>query len=123
MRLLHIVLLVMLIPLTLHAAFEASYDPAPVLFFEPSTGYLPASKLVAKLGTLSISSGGEALFHPSLLGISISHEFLFTGLVSPESGGSGYQTTTSLFYLYAVSTTKKGTETKKVTYSNGYSDL
>lgn len=109
MRLLCIVLLIVFIPLALHAAFDATYDPEPVLFFEPGTAPLSTNKLVAKLGTLKIYRDSGPLHYPTLMATTtLSHEFWFTGPISPGGGGSNYQTDTVLFYLYAVSTTKQG---------------
>jgi hypothetical protein len=100
MRLLCAVLLIVLIPLTLHADFEATYEPAPVLFFEPGTAPLPTNKLVAKLGTLKIYRDSGPLHHPTLITITMSHEFWFTGPISSGGGGSNYQTDTVLFFRF-----------------------
>ncbi len=112
MRLLRTVLLIILIPLSLHAAITVTYNPASVLFFEPSTAPLPTERLVAKLGTLTFDRGDAPLHDPTLVTIAMGNVFLFEG---PISLGEGlpYQTDTTPFHLYAVSTDTKGTKRAK----------
>lgn len=112
MKYLRILLLLLLLPLSLHAAITATYDPMPVLFFEPSISPLPANRLVAHLGTLTIHTGGDNLFSPNLLTVNMSYDFYFTGPTSwgnTTNGQPDYQNSESQFYLYAVSTLKNKT--------------
>ena len=121
MRLLCTVLLVILIPLTLHAAVTASYDPEPVLFFEPSAEHphLPSDKLVAKLGTVTFT--GNPIHHPTFVPTTMTCEFVFSGPIS--SGNGGHTPGNPLFFLYAVTTSHQGTTVKQLNDDTKYHAL
>lgn len=110
MKYLRIVVLLLLFPLSLQGAITATYDPAPVLFFEPSISPLPANRMVARLGTLTIDTGGDPLFDPNLLTVNMSYEFSFTGPMAWsnhwDTGLPLYTEEASFFSLWAVSTVK-----------------
>jgi hypothetical protein len=97
------ILLVILIPLTLHSAITANYDPVCPLVFEAGTSLL-TDHLVAHLGTVTITRvGNDRFFTPYFLTVGMDHVFSFTGPYKPNGQ---YQDLPTQFNLYAVSTLK-----------------
>lgn len=111
----------------LSAQITATWVPKDVLYFEQGFSPLNSNKLVAHMGTLTITTGGNQLFDPNILSINLSTSFQFTGPITWsndwQTGLPIYTNQATYFTLYAVSTVKGVTQVNPLYQSDGSQPL
>ncbi|MFA5448442.1 MAG: hypothetical protein WC233_09235 [Sphaerochaeta sp.] len=115
MKSLRILFLLLLLPIYLHAAITATYEPVPALHFEKGFSPLNTNKLIAHIGTLTIHADGEELFDPNILNVNLSIKVAFTG---PMQWGGLAQIQETFFHIYAVSTVNGVTQANPLWYDS-----
>ena len=111
----------------LGATITASYEAEPYLAFE--TGQFPfdSTDFVAHLGTLTFYISDNQLFDPSLVDMSVSNTFGFSGPVTYynhwETGLPVYNQATTYFSLASVTTVRGTTSYKRLWGADGMEPL
>ncbi len=100
-------LCLLLVAAPLLAGVTATYTAEPSLHFQQGFSPLNTSKLVAHLGTITISTTENQLFDPNLVNVNLSTTFQFSGPLTWYNDWNTnlpvYETQTTNFVLYAVS--------------------
>jgi|LSQX01.1.fsa_nt_gb hypothetical protein len=106
------------------ANITAEYIAASPLHFEQGFYPLNTSKIVMHLGTLTISTDGEALIDPNLLNMNLSTQFGFTGPVWWSTGPwAEPKMQETYFHLWAFSTVNGVTQANPLYESDGSQPL
>ena len=111
-----LLLLVTIAPLG--AAITATYTPDPYLYFTTGSFPFATSDFVAHLGTLTFYIPDNQLFSPSLVDMTATNNFSFTGPVTEyndwQTGLPVYTTQTKTGRICAVTTVKGKTTYKEI---------
>ncbi|MGB4407401.1 MAG: hypothetical protein WBI82_11125 [Sphaerochaeta sp.] len=109
-KLFMILFLLVIFSSTISATVTATYDPVSEIVFETGSFPFATTDFVAHIGTLTFNSTDRKLYDPSLVDMSVSNNFAFSGLVTWynhwQTGLPVYEQDTTTFSLASVSTVK-----------------